>query len=305
MPKVRTCLATVVTLVLATGCITKKEHERLMADAQQRFDAAQAAHQQQMAGAQAQIKSLEEELAGLKQEIADRDAQLAELNATVANLKKKLDDSVALNEQLRQTLERAGKSVDKLLSEKGDLADALEANKKRLEELRKAQAAAKKRAALYEELLGKFKKMIDAGELSIVVRDGRLVLQLRNDVLFDSGQVALKKDGEQALDDVASILASMGDREWQVAGHTDNVPISTGRFPSNWELSAARAVQVVKFLVDHGVKGERISAAGYGEFDPVAPNDTTEGKAKNRRIEITLQPDLSELVQLPTPKPSN
>ena len=77
------------------------------------------------------------------------------------------------------------------------------------------------------------------------------------------------------------------------------MPIGTARFPSNWELSTARSVNVVKYLVDEGVKAELLSAAGYGEYDPVSPNDSDEGKAKNRRIEIVLQPNIAELVQIP------
>ena len=197
------------------------------------------------------------------------------------------------------TLERAGKSVDQLVAEKGDLAKALEEQKKRMEELRKAQEAAQKRAALLQQLMAKFQKMIDAGELTVVVRNGRLVLQLRNDVLFDSGQVTLKDAGKNALKEVAKILKTLNDRDFQVAGHTDNVPISTQRFPSNWELSAARAVNVVKFLEDEGVAPGVLSAAGYSEYDPVAANESSDGKAKNRRIEIVLQPNLAELVKIP------
>ena len=207
--------------------------------------------------------------------------------------------STALAEQLRLTLERAGKSVDQLVAEKGDLAKALDEQKKRMEELRKAQEAAQKRAALLQQLMAKFQKMIDAGELTVVVRNGRLVLQLRNDVLFDSGQVTLKDAGKNALKEVAKILKTLNDRDFQVAGHTDDVPISTQRFPSNWELSAARAVNVVKFLEDEGVAPGVLSAAGYSEYDPVAANETSGGKAKNRRIEIVLQPNLAELVKIP------
>lgn len=293
----------VASLVLAVfvlgGCITRTEHEQLMDQAAQNLAMAQARHQQELGAAQAQLASLGAELQRLQGEIATRDQQIAELNAQIADLQKKHDDAVALAEQLRLTLERAGKSVDQLLSEKGDLAKALEENRARLEELRKAQEAAQKRADLFKNLLARFKKMIDAGDIQIVLRDGRMVLQLRNDVLFDSGKVDIKPEGKKALKDVASVLASLDGRELAVAGHTDDVPISTARFPSNWELSTARAVEVVKYLIDAGVPADRLSAAGYGQFDPVAKNDSPEGRAKNRRIEIVLQPDISELVQVP------
>jgi chemotaxis protein MotB len=97
---------------------------------------------------------------------------------------------------------------------------------------------------------------------------------------------------------VAQVLATIGDRRFMVSGHTDNVPIKTARFPSNWELSTARAVEVVQLLVAGGMKPTVLGAAGYGENDPVATNDTPEHKAQNRRIEIVLEPNLSDLPNL-------
>ncbi len=126
-----------------------------------------------------------------------------------------------------------------------------------------------------------------------------MVLQLPNDVLFDSGQTAIKPAGKQALTLVAAVLRTASDRHFQVGGDTDNVPINTPQFRSNWELSTRRAVEVVHFLVDQGMRPELLSAAGYGEFDPIAANDMAEGRAKNRRIEISLQPDIDELVSVP------
>lgn len=292
-------LVSILSFSMLSACITRDEHDQLMGEAAHRMRLAQQAHQQQMDAAQGKIVSLEQAIAKLQAEIVARDKQIEEGNRQVATLQAKLDDLAALNEQLTSALEKAGKSVDSLVAQKGTLSQALNDTKARLEELRIAQAAATKRAELFKNLLLKFKNMIDAGDLKIVLRDGRMTLQLRNDVLFDSGQVTVKQTGKDALTEVAGILVTLEDRELQVAGHTDNVPISTARFPSNWELSTARAVEVVKYLVNAGVKPQLLSAAGYGEYDPVEANDTTEGKAKNRRIEITLQPNIGELVSVP------
>lgn len=295
----RALWAGILAFVVLSGCITRDEHDQLMAEGAHRMRIAQEQHQQQLNAANTKIVSLESEIVRLQAEITERDKKIEEANRELATLQAKLDDAAALNQQLTSALEKAGKSVDTLVAQKGSLSQALEDTKARLEELRKAQEAANKRAELFKNLLLKFKKMIDAGDLKIVLRDGRMTLQLRNDVLFDSGQVTIKKTGKDALTEVAGILVTLEDRELQVAGHTDNVPIATQRFPSNWELSTARAVEVVRYLVSEGVKPQLLSAAGYGEHDPVASNENAEGKAKNRRIEIVLQPNIGELVQVP------
>lgn len=170
---------------------------------------------------------------------------------------------------------------------------------KRLADLQAAQRAAEARAALYRNLTLKLKKQIDDGDLQIVIRDGRMVLQLPNDVLFDTGRTELKPAGKAALGAIAEVMASMPDRHFQIAGHTDNVPIHNDLFSSNWELSSGRALRVVHYLVGQGVPEPELSAAGYSEIDPVASNQTPEGRKKNRRTEITLQPNIDELVKVP------
>ncbi len=296
-------VTTTVALCLLGGCVTMSEHERALADASSRMNAVQQQHAAELAASQSQVVSLQTELASLKQQLADRQLKITETEAQVAALQQKLDDATALSEQLTAALRKTGKNVDKLLAEKGKMHDALGNAKKRLEELRKAQLAASKRAELFRQLALKFKKMTDSGDLKIVLRDGRMVLQLRNDVLFDSGKVTVKKAGKDALKEVAGVLVTLTDRKLQVAGHTDNVPISTARFASNWELSSARAIAVVKFLVGEKVNAKLLSAAGYSENDPVSANDSDENKAKNRRIEIVLQPNIGELVSVPESTP--
>jgi chemotaxis protein MotB len=205
-----------------------------------------------------------------------------------------LDEQTAIGEQLRSELSRLGKNVDQLLSEKGTLKESLDEAKTRLDELRKAEAAADARAQLIRELAARFKKMTDSGQLSIVVRSGRIILQLPNDVLFDSGQADLKSDGFPMLGKVAEVLRGMRSRHFQVAGHTDDVPIRSSHYRSNWELSTARAMAVVRLLVDRGVAPQSLSGAGYAEFDPVVPNASPSDRAKNRRIEISFVPLVDE-----------
>ena len=131
-----------------------------------------------------------------------------------------------------------------------------------------------------------------------------LILQ-RHSHLFDSGQADLKPEGEAILRKVAEVLAQQPDVKIHVIGHTDNVPTSaSGPFPSNWELSAARALAVVHSLQDGGVDPTRISAAGYAEFQPIAGNETPEGRSLNRRIEIVLVPLEGAVAAPEAPKPA-
>ena len=173
-----------------------------------------------------------------------------------------------------------------------------------LEELRKQKAAADARLKTHDELVKRFKKMIDAGKLEITVRRGQIVLALETDVVFDPGKTDVKPEGKTALKEIAEAIRTVGGRRFQVAGHTDTAPIKTKEFPSNWELSTARAVVVVKLLVAERVRPAVLSAAGYAEFDPVGNNTGAGGRAKNRRIEIILLPNIEELIKIPDLKPA-
>jgi chemotaxis protein MotB len=294
-------LQILLSLSLLSACVTRTEHDRLMAEAAGRLTAAQRAAAEERAATGAQIGDLKARVAMLEQQLTEKDGQLIRAQKQLAKLRADLDDANAVSTRLSDALKKSGKDVAALLAEKGNLSKSLSGAKKRLAQLRRAQAASERRAQLFRTLILKFKKLIDAGDLKIVMRDGRMVLQLRNDVLFDSGRVSLKREGKAALQEVAGVLMTIEERRFQVVGHTDNVPISTSRFASNWELSTARAVAVTRFIIEEGVDPKALSAAGYGPYDPVASNDDPEGKAKNRRIEIVLQPDLSELVTLPEP----
>jgi len=293
-------LAVAALLPVLAGCVTKGKYDEAVRDAataNARLMDAQDAAARRAKDDKATIDALRQRIAD-----AERDAQvgadkIAQLSTSGQNLQASLDEATSINLKLRKELERLGKDVDKVLAEKGTLAKSLDEARARLEELRKAQAAAEARAKLLSDFVKRLKGMVDAGQLKIVVRRGRLVLQLPTDVLFDSGQSVVKPAGRTALAQVAQALRSVPERQFQVAGHTDNVPVGGGS--SNWELSTERAVHVVKILLSNGVSASQVSAAGYGEFDPVAANDTTEGKAKNRRIEITLQPNIDELVAIP------
>jgi chemotaxis protein MotB len=217
--------------------------------------------------------------------------------ATDANkkLEQNLFDMRAENQILAARLGELGDDVQKLLGEKSELSADLQATRDRELRLRKEQEAQRARMAKYRQVIAKFHALVSSGKLKIRIVRGRMVVEMASAILFPSGKSKLKEEGEAALAELAGILMTISDRAFQVAGHTDNVPINTGKFKSNWELSTARAVTVVKFLQDAGVDAKHLSAAGYSEYQPAAANDTAQGKAQNRRIEIVLMPNLDEL----------
>jgi chemotaxis protein MotB len=213
--------------------------------------------------------------------LAQRDARVSELEAQVAEWQKKANDL----ENERATL----------LMDQSKLNTSIDEMKRALAELDQRKAAAEARLSEYRELLGKFKKLIDAGKLKVKIVDGRMVVELATDVLFDSGSAKLSDAGKAAIVEVSQVLATIPERNFQVEGHTDNVPIATAQYPSNWELASSRALTVVKTMVEAGMPSTRISASSYGETKPVQKNDSAEGKSANRRIEIVVVPDLSDL----------
>jgi len=224
----------------------------------------------------AKIKRLRAESAAERKACAEMRQDLENKNGQLASE----------NKVMKTRLVQLGQDLTKLKGEKGQIIQNLSKKEQQIAQLLKAQAAARKRAAMFRKLLASFKQMIDSGKLKVNVRKGRMVVQLSDKILFDSGKARLKKAGKGALEQVTQILAAVQGRNFQVAGHTDNIPIRTRRFKSNWALSAARAVQVVKFMVKKGMPKARISAAGYADTDPVGDNATEEGRALNRRVEL-------------------
>ncbi len=161
------------------------------------------------------------------------------------------------------------------------------------QELQKKDAQISQLQSTYDSLEEKLNSEIKKGEIRLSQAGGRINVDLVDKILFDSGQAVISARGLEVLARVGAVLAKVDDKQIQVSGHTDNSPISEKLapiFPSNWELSAARAVNVVKVLADQKVPAARMLAAGYGEFHPVAKNANAQGRARNRRIEILLTP---------------
>jgi chemotaxis protein MotB len=179
--------------------------------------------------------------------------------------------------------------LDEVRRESAELAEQI-----RLREERLAQAQ-----ATQDEIVAKLQQEISDGQIQVERLRGQLRVDMVDEILFDSGEASLKPAGKEVLQKLASVLAG-ADRQIRVQGHTDDVPIA-GRlaqtFPTNWELSAARAVNVVRFLQEGaGLDPVQLSASALSQYRPRVPNDGPEGRQKNRRIEILLEPAIEELV---------
>jgi chemotaxis protein MotB len=213
------------------------------------------------------VKALEAKMAELeagRKGRAKADDALAESEARVQELQKKVAELEALNESLAQ-------SKDKL---------------------EKARAELEKKSSQYESLAQSLKDEIKTGKIELSELKGRMVVKMKDKILFSSGSVKINPEGQSALTKVALALKDVTGKLVRVEGHTDDVPTDPkGPFPSNWELSTTRALAVVKLLQDNGVPANRLSAVGYGEHHPIASNKSPQGKSLNRRIEIVLAPE--------------
>jgi chemotaxis protein MotB len=206
-------------------------------------------------------------------------------------------DALHQIEELKKRLKERGIDLDSMSADLAQTRKALEEYQRRAEQLDQIRKR-------FELLRTKLKKLTDLG-LKVEVRDNRMLIALPGDVLFDSGQDALKKEGLEILKQVADVIRGdkdLNSREFQVAGHTDSKPFG-GTFKDNWGLSAMRARSVLKFLTDQSEKGGGLepknwSAAGYADTDPIATNDTDDGRKKNRRVELVVQPNVEEMLNL-------
>lgn len=190
-----------------------------------------------------------------------------------------------------------------------NLADAsaiVQASQTELTSLRAEHESTEERLAQFRKLTAKFQKMIDSGKLEIVLIHGRMVVKLPASVLFASGKSDLSKNGETAVGDVAKVLKTVSGRRFMVAGHTDNVRIgSDSPYKNNLELSTARALTVAQKLIGAGMNPAHLVAAGYGEHEPVATNWSEPGRAKNRRIEIVLMPQVTAVPEIDAGAPKH
>lgn len=301
---------------LLTSCVTKQRFTEL-AD---RYD--------ELADTNAELIARNDQLIkdeiSLKKELSDaKDSNIyytnqtnklkKELEAAKAKYAKLQDAYDALATNSSSTISAKAKENQKLLNELGaketalfekeanlaKLTSALDARSKRIEDLE--ALIAKKEAAMQElkNAISNALKGFEGKGLTVEQRDGKVYVSMENKLLFGSGQWAVGANGKSAVVELARVLVENPTIDVLIEGHTDNDPYKTGGvIEDNWDLSVKRATAIVRILQEHNVSPKQITAAGHGEYVPVASNETPEGKAKNRRIEIVLSPNLDEVTKL-------
>ena len=217
-------------------------------------------------------------------------AEHAKVVNDLADCAKQRDETMVQSNICTNQVKNLTAETDALKKDKESLqgkVNELTSKAEKAEQLEKATQT-------YQDLQKKLEREIKDGQIQLTEMKNRLTMTLVDKILFASGSADVSKEGKKVLDKVITILKDIKDKRIQVEGHTDNVRIYSAiktKYPTNWELSTARATQVTRYLQEEGgIDPKLLSATGYSEYQPVASNDTDEDKAKNRRIEIVLLP---------------
>jgi chemotaxis protein MotB len=258
------------------GCVAKSDYLQKQAEAE--------GLNRNLAVMTAENTSLEERIDRLT---ADRTKLIAERDELTTRLG-------ALAEEFGRTVTETRHAIFELKQRNVELEGDKQMLQESLALVRKnREEAVQKVSTTYEGLLREMKEEIQQGQVTITELKGKLTVDVVDKILFDSGRAEVKPAGLEVLKRVVAILVGVTDKTIRVEGHTDNVPISGAlvkRYPTNWELAAARAINVTRYLEKEGIDPGLLSAAAFGEYQPVADNGTAEGRAKNRRIAIILLP---------------
>jgi len=280
-------------LLALGGCVAKSDYLLKQAEAD-------ALHRN-LSATTAENADLKKRIEGLtaEREIlqAERNKLEADLEKRTAELEKMTADKsrfAAKTEELTQTLAETARTIEGLRNKNAELEGDKQMLKEGIALLRKAREEEVQTVSrTYEDLLDEMKGEIEKGQITITELKGKLTVDVVDKILFDSGRAEVKPEGLEVLRRVVGILKDVTDKTIRIEGHTDNVPIGGAlakRYPTNWELSAARAINITRYLESEGIDPALLSAAAFGEHQPVADNETPEGRAKNRRIAIILLP---------------
>jgi chemotaxis protein MotB len=281
-------------MILMAGCVSTNKYEASLTDINT-LETEKADLEERLKETQDKLGEETAERASLENKAAALQREIEELNrqkASLFELNNDLNDTIArLSDEKLTVLKERESAITRLSEEKAsEIARLSEEKQLTLQEKERAITEMKQ---TYDNLVSELNDEIKKGEIAVTQLRDKLTLSMVEKILFDSGSADIKTNGKTVLDRVAEILTQVTDKQIRIEGHTDNVPIGpvlAVKFPTNWELSTARSTTVVRYLQEKGVDPGFLSAAGYSEYSPVDSNESDEGRAKNRRIEIVLIP---------------
>lgn len=269
--------------IMVGGCVSSSKFEKKVAEAD---------------GLNQALQALQQKYDKLTAENNDLKDQFKKLNGDFAQLSIQKDKITADRDELDKVLKSKSDSLSKTINELRGKTAALEMENASLKEgvanLKKTkEEEVKSVSKTYENLMQEMKGEIAQGQVAITELKGKLTVDVLDKILFASGEAEVKPEGLAVLQRVIDILKNVKDKAIRIEGHTDNVKIGGAlarKYATNWELSAARAINVTRYLQKQGIDPALLTSVAYGEYKPVADNSTSEGRAKNRRIAIILQP---------------
>ena len=242
------------------------------------------------------LSAREVEIYNLKKDTTSLNNNINDLKSRYNNL---TNDKLSQSEQFNAALQKKTDEL-KLKSEELKEKEKLLVDREiALNDLKKVVARQDSITNRLNDILHNALLGFKSDELSVYIKNGKVYVSLSDKLLFKSGSAAVESKGIEAIQVLADVLNKNNDIDILVEGHTDNIPIKTALYHDNWDLSAARAISIVRILTnEYNINPTRLTASGKGEFSPRSPNVTPEGRASNRRTEIILSPKLDELMKL-------
>ena len=240
----------------------------------------------------------------LQQDVAALQKKYDTLNDSYTALEQNSSNAIADNIQKNRELLAQLEAKEMALAAENDRLLKLEADmQERSQRIAELEALIASKDQAMQDLKNAISKALTAFEgkgLTVEQRDGKVYVSMENKLLFQSGSWAVGSEGRKAIEQLGTVLGDNPDIAVLIEGHTDNEPFSSrGQIANNWDLSTKRATAIVQILSENtAISPESLTAAGRGEFAPIASNETTEGKSKNRRIEVVLTPKLDEISKL-------
>ena len=271
------CFVAVLLLLGSTSCVTKKKY--LLAE----FGRLEALQREE---------TLKKQLVDCRDENDQLSARLTQLMRDTADMRRNirsyremLNTNLGEQDKLNELLTKKMQELDERERTINQLQDLINAQNEKVQNILKS---------VKDALMG-----FSSDELSVREENGKIYVAMSDKLLFQSGSATVDKRGKEALAKLAEVLNKQKDVDVNIEGHTDTKPIHTARFADNWDLSVIRATSVVRILTkEYGVSPMQIVPSGRGEYLPVADNETTEGRSKNRRTEIIIAPKLDELLKI-------